>query len=95
MENILSKMIENGRVINSQVYKNSEAHWLLDGIIYVAKASVKFLSTASTLLEPVFILVSIGGFFLVMAGFEKTGKKIVSGSILIYIICKVGGHYVS
>lgn len=90
MSGILEKMIENGNVLNSEVHKNAVGEsWLLDGILYLGKSFIGFIGTAGSTLEPIFVVVAICGFFLVMAGFDIMGKKLVGGSIVGYVACKV------
>lgn len=90
MNETIGKMLENGNVLNSEIHKNAVGEsWLVDGILYLGKSIIGFLATAGTSLEPVFVIVAICGFFLVMAGFDVMGKKLVGGSILGYVVCKV------
>lgn len=90
MTDVLNTLIENGSVVNSEIHKKAvNDHWLLDGIMYAGKSIFKFITEQGATLEPVFIVVAICGFFLIMAGADVVGKKIVSGSVISYIVCKV------
>lgn len=90
MSGILEKMMDNGNVLNSEVHKKAVGEsWLLDGILYLGKSIIGFMATAGTTLEPIFVIVAICGFFLVMAGFNVMGKRLVGGSVAGYMVCKV------
>lgn len=88
----INTMLENGNVANSAINKaTTDNSWLVDGLVYLGKAILGFIATSGETLEPIFVVVAICGFFLIMAGFNKWGYKLTSGSILGFIGCKVCG----
>lgn len=90
VQSIIDTMIENGKIENSPINQATQnKSWLLDGVIYAGKEIIKFIGNSGATLEPIFVIVAIGGFFIVMAGYHKLGNKVVGGSILGYMLCKV------
>mgnify|MGYP001305456714 CR=1 FL=1 len=90
MGSIVDKMLENGNVINSEIHKSTEGKSLIiDGVVYLFKSSIAFIGKYGTTLEPIFVVIAICGFFLIMAGCDKWGSKLASGSVVGFILCKV------
>lgn len=90
MSQVLDKMLENGSVINSEIHKGTVGKsFIVDGVVYLFKSSVAFMGKYGTTLEPIFVIVAICGFFLIMAGCDKWGSKLTSGSVVGFILLKV------
>lgn len=87
--NVVNTMIENGSVANSPIDQVNNSKWLVDGLLYLGKAILGFIGTSGEALEPIFVVIAICGFFLIMAGFDKWGYKLTSGSVVGFIGCKV------
>lgn len=87
--NVVNTMIENGGVTNSPIHQVNNSNWLVDGLLYLGKAILGFIGTSGEALEPIFVVIAICGFFLIMAGFDKWGYKLTSGSVVGFIGCKV------
>lgn len=84
--------LENGNVVNSSIGQaGTNNNWIVNGVIYLGKSLLGFLATSGETLEPIFVVVAICGFFLIMAGFDKWGYKLTSGSIVGFIGCKICG----
>lgn len=90
MGNTLNTIIDSSKAVNSVVnQQTNDSSFLLDGLVYLGKAIGGFVASMGCSLEPVFVVFAICGFFLLMAGFDKMGKKIVGGSVLVFTVCKV------
>lgn len=88
---VINNMLENGNITNSPINQIPDSSWLVDGLLYLGKAILGFIGTSGEALEPIFVVVAICGFFLIMAGFDKWGYKLTSGSVIGFISCKILG----
>lgn len=90
MGNTLNTVIDSGKVVSSVAsQQTNNPSFLVDGLVYLGKAIGGVVASMGCSLEPVFVVFAICGFFLLMAGFDKMGKKVVGGSVLIFTVCKV------
>ena len=88
---VVNTILENGNVANSAINQTHDSSWLVDGLLYLGKAILGFIGASGEALEPIFVVVAICGFFLIMAGFDKWGYKLTSGSVIGFIGCKILG----
>lgn len=79
-------IVENGRIIE-ETFDNGNL--FIDGLIWVGTGILKGVAYLGKEAYPVFVLVGITGFFLVMCGHKNLGMKITSGSVISYTICKI------
>lgn len=87
LSSIGQKMLENGNVANSPLYKGDSA--VIETIINTFKSVILFIATNCNDLDNIFILIAMLGVFFIMFGFRKVGTKMTSGSIFGYLACKV------
>lgn len=92
LESVAKKAVENGEIINDRwsSYEGG-ANDILDILTWIAKGTVTAIGFIGEYGDPIFLVVAICGFFLIMAGFKSMGNKFVGGSVLGYLLCKVCG----
>ena len=79
-------IVENGKVIK-ETYENGNV--VIDIVGWIGTKILKLIIYLGKEAYPVFVIIGICGFFIVMAGNKRLGLKITSGSIVTYSICKV------
>lgn len=90
--NVAANTVVNGAETESAIIdKINNSNWLVDGILVLGKHILRFIGNSGMTLEPIFVVVAIIGFFLIMGGFDKWGYKLTSGSIIGFIGCKLVG----
>lgn len=84
-------IVENGKIIKD-TYDNGNL--FIDGLVWIGTGILKVVVYLGKEAYPVFVIVGICGFFIVMAGHKKLGLKITSGSVMGYAFCKVVGELI-
>ena len=84
-------VVKNGKIIKD-TYDNGNL--FVSGMTWIGKGILKCIVYLGKEAYPVFVVIGVCGFFIVMAGHKKIGLKVTSGSILSYAFCKVVGELV-
>lgn len=85
-------IIETGKIVGET---SSNEPFIVSAIIWIGKGLMKLVVYLGNEAYPIFLIVAIGGFFIVMAGHKKLGYKITSGCILGYLSCRLIGEMLS
>lgn len=84
-------VIQNGKIIK-ETYANGSL--FVSGIMWIGKGILKCIVYLGKEAYPLFVIIGVCGFFVVMAGNKKIGLKVTSGSILGYTFCKIVGELI-
>lgn len=84
-------IVENGKIIKD-TYDNGNL--FIDGLVWIGKGILKAIVYLGKEAYPVFVILGICGFFIVMSGNKKLGMKITSVSVICYTFCKVIGEMI-